>query len=111
MIDKKKATHERAALNTRTHSIKLSPRLERLAKALLIGPVTREEADHIAPASNSPQYIAVLRSRLGLSLPCERVPFTTKDGLSSWYGRYHATASDRDKLRFALYHDKHQEAG
>lgn len=111
MIGKKKATHERAALNTQANFIKLSPRLERLAKALLIGPVTREEADSIAPASNSPQYIAVLRSKLGLALPCERVPFITKDGLSSWYGCYHATASDRDKIRFVLYRDKHEEAG
>lgn len=110
MKDKKNGHPERAATNTQLHVTKLPPRLERLASALLIGPVTREQADRIAPASNSPQYISMLRSRLGLSLPCERVPFTTKDGEESWYGRYHATESDQDSIRFVLCRDKHKEA-
>lgn len=74
-------------------------RCQRLMLALLNAPRSREECDRIAPASNSPEYIARLRRSLGLELPCEHVPFVTKDGVSSWYGRYYATTDDKAKIR------------
>jgi hypothetical protein len=110
-MDKKKATPERAALNTHAHPIKLSPRQERLARALLHGPITREQADRLIPCSNAPEYIRQLRHKLALVLPCELVPFVTKDGEKSSYGRYYATEKDREKLAEALYQDGYKEAG
>lgn len=77
----------------------MSRRLIRLAAALAKGPVTREQADRIAPASNAPHFIGVLRRKLEIDLDCDRVPFTTKDGESSWHGRYTPTREERAKLR------------
>lgn len=82
--------------------IPVPPRAFRLMLALLQAPRTREECDRLAPASNSPNVIMELRRRLKLELPCERVPFVTKDGERSHYGRYHATPDDRDKIRAIL---------
>ncbi|MCG7578452.1 MULTISPECIES: stage VI sporulation protein F [unclassified Halomonas] len=76
----------------------MSRRLIRLAAALAKGPVTREQADRIAPASNGPHFIGVLRRKLEIDLDCDRVPFTTKDGEPSWYGRYTPTPEERAKL-------------
>jgi len=82
--------------------IPVPPRAFRLMLALLQGPRTREECDALAPASNSPNVIMGLRRRLKLELPCDRVSFVTKDGESSWYGRYHATPDDKAKIRAIL---------
>ncbi|WP_048306174.1 hypothetical protein [Halomonas sp. PR-M31] len=82
-----------------TPSPALCPRSFRLALALLNVPCSREACDRIAPASNSPHYIGELRSRWGLTLPCERVPFVTRDGVPSWYGRYYATPRDKERIR------------
>ncbi|WP_373190804.1 hypothetical protein [Halomonas sp.] len=82
--------------------IPVTPRAFRLMLALLNRPHTREECDRLAPASNSPHYVGELRHRLKLALPCERVPFVTTDGAESWFGRYHATPDDRDKIRAIL---------
>lgn len=82
--------------------IPVCPRAFRLMLALLNRPHTREECDRLAPASNSPHYVGVLRQRLKLELPCERVPFVTADGVESWYGRYHATPGDKAKIREVL---------
>lgn len=76
----------------------MSRRLIRLAAALAKGPVTREQADRIAPASNGPHFIGELRRKLEIDLDCDRVPFTTKDGEPSWYGRYTPTREERAKL-------------
>lgn len=76
----------------------MNPRLIRLADALAKGPVTREQVDRIAPASNGPHYVGVLRRKLEIDLDCDRVPFTTKDGEPSWYGRYTPTREERAKL-------------
>ena len=76
----------------------MSRRLIRLAAALAKGPVTREQADLIAPASNGPHFIGELRRKLKIDLNCDRVPFTTKDGEPSWYGRYTPTREERAKL-------------
>lgn len=80
----------------------ICPRAIRLMIALVNRPITREEADKIAKASNSPHYIMLLRRRLGLELECVRVPFLTSDGDSSWFGRYHATPDDKAKIRTYL---------
>ena len=82
--------------------IPVPPRAFRLMLALLQGPRTREECDRLAPASNSPNVIMELRRKLQLELPCERVPFVTKDGAKSWYGRYHATPDDKANIRATL---------
>lgn len=77
----------------------MKPRLLRLATALSEGPVTREQADRIAPASNGPHYVGVLRRLLDIELKCERIPRQTKDGEPSCYGRYTPTREEREKLR------------
>jgi len=83
-------------------TLPVTSRAFRLMLALLNGSRSREECDHLAPASNSPHYIRELRHRLKLALPCERVSFVTKDGTKSCFGRYHATPDDRDKIRAIL---------
>lgn len=89
--------------STRVVRRKLPPtRCIRLMVALLNGPVKREDADRLAPASNSPHYVYILRHDFGLALPCERVPFVTIDGIPSRYGRYHATQADREMIRELL---------
>jgi hypothetical protein len=65
------------------------------------GSITRQHADEVAPAANSPQEFADLRD-VGFELPCERVPHVTMDGKHSWYGRYHLTTADRLKATEVL---------
>lgn len=77
----------------------MSRRLIRLAAALAEGPVTREQADRIAPASNGPHYVGMLRRLLDIELKCDRIPRQTRDGEPSWYGRYTPTREEREKLR------------
>ncbi|MDN3559803.1 hypothetical protein [Vreelandella neptunia] len=79
------------------------PRAFRLMLALLSAPRTREECDKLAPSSNSPHYIGVLREKVKLKLPCEYIPFVTSDGIKSRYGRYYATSDDRAKIREYLH--------
>lgn len=66
----------------------LSPRLQRLIRALLAGPIYREQADRVARASNSPQCISVLRQRFHLKITTTRVKVIDKDGLASYPGIY-----------------------
>lgn len=103
-MNKKKAPDQTAqSLNTRPkHTI--PPRMRRLLLALMNHHegITREEADKIAPASNGPHYIGLLRDRLALEIPCDRISFVTKDGQPSWYGLYRLTPDDRRKLREVL---------
>ncbi len=77
----------------------MSRRLIRLAAYSAEGLVTREQADRIAPASNGPHFIGELRRKLEIDLDCDCVPFTTKDGAPSWYGRYTPTQEECAKLR------------
>lgn len=77
----------------------MNPRLIRLAAILAAGPITRDQADIIAPASNGPHYVRELRRKLGIELECDRVPFVTKDGAPSWYGRYTPTRKERAQLQ------------
>lgn len=57
----------------------LGPRHRRLVEALLRRPITREEADRIAKASNAPHWIMELR-RKGLEITCERRQRLDADG-------------------------------
>lgn len=84
--------------------IKLSTRLKRLLKALYDTPegITREEADRLTPASNSPEYIRQLRSRLKMEIPCHRVRFITTDWHESTRGVYLLTYEDRQRARAFL---------
>jgi len=87
-----------------TNHIKMTPRLERLLKALYTAPngITREEADRVTPASNSPEYIRQLRIRLNLEIPCVLVRFITTDWTESSRGVYRLTDDDRQRVRAFL---------
>ncbi|MCQ6262057.1 helix-turn-helix domain-containing protein [Alcanivorax sp. MM125-6] len=65
----------------------LGPRHRRLVKALLRRPITREEADRIAKASNAPHWIMELR-RKGLNIVCERRQKRDSDGAKVHPGVY-----------------------
>ena len=86
------------------HYTQLTPRLKRLLLALLDNPagLSREDCDRATPCSNSPEYISQLRDRLGLVIPCERVPFVTTDGDKSKRGVYRLAPTDRRRLTAAL---------
>ena len=83
------------------HGIKKPRHLRLLNHLLEHGSITRQRADEVAPAANSPQEFADMRS-VGFELPCERVPHVTVDGKQSWYGRYHLTTNDRVKAAEVL---------
>jgi len=84
--------------------IKLTPRLERLLRALLADTngLTREQADQAIPASNSPEYIRQLRRRLCLEIPCVMVRFITTDWVESKCGIYLLTDEDRQRAKAFL---------
>jgi hypothetical protein len=82
------------AINTTT----ISPRLRRLATALLQRPRTVRELCDTIPTNNPAEYVRQLRQEFRLTIPCEHVSFTTIDGTASWHGKYHLTVDDRQKL-------------
>lgn len=82
-------------MNDKTPPKKLTPREQRLLDALLRGEVTREQADRIAGASNSPHYIGRLR-RLGLTILCDRRKKTDSDGKTVRPGVYCLQSDDRE---------------
>ena len=65
----------------------LTPRQTRTVQRLLRGAVMREELDHVAGASNSPEVIRQIRG-LGLDVHCQRVEKSDRDGLRTFPGRY-----------------------
>ena len=71
-----------------------NPRHLRVIHSLLIRPRKREEIDHIAGASNSPELIAELRRR-GLAVPCDKAPAIDRDGYPVKSGVYSFTEDDR----------------
>lgn len=78
----------------------VNQRMIRLVRALLRGPVTREDADRIAGVSNSPDLVSDIR-RLGLGrthLVCTLFPVTNRDGKVSRPGRYSLTPEGRTML-------------
>lgn len=88
--------------NRRRNSSKFTPRLHRLASALLAGPRTVRELMDVLPSNNVPEYIKQLREQHGLTIPCEHVKFITVDSVPSWFGRYNLTAEDRQTLNWRL---------
>jgi len=77
-----------------------SPRKLRILQRLFKSPVTREEVDIIAGASNGPDEILQLRE-LGLELPCYRLKVFDRDGEQVCRGLYGTTPRDRREiLRF-----------
>lgn len=85
---------ESSALNTRQFIGTDNPRQLRAIEALMRRPRRREDVDEIAGCSNSPELIAELRRR-GLSVPCERIKFTDRDGQVCRPGVYSFTTKDR----------------
>lgn len=81
---------------------KVTPRAFRLLKALTRGPVTREEADRIAGASNSPDQIHRLRNRFGLAIRTERVVRIDRDGRPTRIGIYHLESESKQHARLLL---------
>ena len=73
---------------------KIDPRRCRLLSALLQGPVSREHADTLAPASSSPQYIMELREA-GIEIICLRRCFVDAEGFKRCPGTYHLTPEGR----------------
>lgn len=77
----------------------LPPRLRRLSLALLKQPHTIRDLEDVIPANNPAEYVRQLRSCYCLKVPCLRISSTTVDGAPSWYGCYHLTSYDREKLQ------------
>lgn len=71
-----------------------NPRHLRALRALLDGPLLREELDDIAGCSNGPDLIDQLRCR-GLEIPCQRLNCTDRDGKPCRPGKYSLSANDR----------------
>lgn len=75
-----------------------NPRHLRTITVLLRRPVSRQELDTVAGASNSPELVAELRRR-GLDVPCERINFIDRDGYPCRPGVYSLSNADRRKVR------------
>ncbi|WP_291522992.1 hypothetical protein [Acidithiobacillus sp.] len=79
----------------------LNPREVRALSAMLKRPITREELDTIAGASNGPELVNQLRDR-GLELPCFRLGSYDMDGIWIFRGLYLLTQKDRAQVAKAL---------
>jgi len=66
----------------------LTLRNQSLLAALVAGPLTREQADKVTRASNSPQHILELR-KLGLRIDCVRGRFVDGEGVEHRPGTYY----------------------
>ena len=87
----------------------LSPRHRRIVHALLTRSRTREQIDRIAGASNGPDEILRLRAKLGVEIPCVRIPAFDRDGHDVQVGVYSLTLPDRRKISVKL--SKRQAGG
>lgn len=65
-----------------------------LLQALMAGPVSREQADRVAVASNSPNIVFNLRSS-GLGIDCELRTGLNRIGKKTRYGVYSLTPAGR----------------
>lgn len=74
-----------------------NPRERRLLGAIWWGPLMREQADRVAGASNSPDWVMNLR-RKGLTIPCKRVASKDRDGRTCQPGCYSLTDDDRRRI-------------
>lgn len=85
-----------------TPTADLSPRHRRIVHALQTRSRTREQIDRIAGASNGPDEILRLRAKLGIEIPCVRIPAFDRDGHDVQIGVYSLTTSDRRKISARL---------
>lgn len=83
-----KNKHAHCTTHQRKH--KLTEREQRLLTALMARSVTREQADSIAGASNSPHVIMMLRKK-GYAITCERIKKIDRDGKPCRPGLYTLT--------------------
>ena len=72
------------------------PREARLIRALLQGPLMREEVDRIAGVSNGPDLVMNVRNSIGLKIDCERLSFIDRDGRRCRPGRYSLEPQSRE---------------
>ena len=82
-----------------------SPRAIRLLREVLRRHVTREEADAITGASNSPEEVRKLRE-MGLDIPCYAVGTVDRDGNHVERGVYGLSPRDRPLVAKALQQGK-----
>lgn len=85
-----------------------NPRHLRVIQALLTRPLTREQLDRVAGASNGPDLVAELRRR-GLVIECTRTKKKDIDLFDCWPGVYHFTQQDRRLVTRWL--DSRQQGG
>lgn len=76
----------------------LTPRESRALRALLRGPMRREQIDRVGGVSNGPDLIKNLRAGLGLEIPCERIPSIDRDGKRVKVGVYSLSPADRQRV-------------
>lgn len=91
-----------AGKHAHSNPLDLSPRHRRIVHALQTRSRTREQIDRIAGASNGPDEILRLRARLGIEIPCVRIPAFDRDGHDVQIGVYSLTTSDRRKISARL---------
>jgi hypothetical protein len=97
---KKRPTDNKSqsSANTQRHfSLPNNLRYLRVIHALMVRSRPREAIDRIAGCSNGPDLISALR-RVGLQLPCTRIPAFDRDGLPVQCGVYFLSDSDRRKV-------------
>lgn len=83
--------------NKPAHLTRLCPRQARALTALMQGPLSREDLDHISGVTNGPDLIAKMRRR-GLGIPCTMVATLDRDGRPCKFGVYHLTQADREVI-------------
>lgn len=119
---KKKAPAQDRGISKNQHGNStaiLHPRVRRLALALVRAGaegISREQADRIAPASNGPHYMGILRELVRphitlapeqeFPIDCARVYFMTFDGFRSWHGQYRPNPAEIVVLRVLLEADR-----
>jgi hypothetical protein len=86
-----------SAPNTRKFTGTDNPRHLRVISLLMRRPISREELDSVAGASNGPELVAELRRR-GLDAPCERINLIDRDGQPCRPGVYSFTTRDRRRI-------------
>ena len=70
-----------------------NPRHFRVLDAMRLGPIMREELDHVGGCSNGPALVTELRN-LGLAVKCKRLGMRDRDGRHCRPGRYEFTEND-----------------
>jgi len=81
-----------------------NPRQLRALRALLAGPVSREQLDRATGASNSPNVVRHLRGK-GFEIPCTHTEATDLDGKPCHPGAYSLTDADRARALAVLSKD------